>query len=465
MAYARILDRHSVEAGTAESRIVFRGPGDTKEQRRPAGLSEESRIRGAPLVDPGGTGCHLRFVGYLEGLLCHCYYPWTVKLLEAEGPVAGFRVSMRSDHRGWHHFYDVSCDYLVFDHLPEVVLIKVTPIVRKGAKVLEPPRVRLNHIGSALPDGGLHAYSHDPDGPFHRDQTTGPDADAYNLMNLPEGDPVRGSMFPGSLNPRGSDLVPTLTRGILSYRRSSAAPDSPGHGPVEGWIFRVRDFAGTYLTPGWYRCLDLDGSRAVCGEESLFALWFTTNESGLGRILDLERAINTPLSVTADLHVDGKPASLVAQNQWHRPKPVVPLVLPPPLTAARPAAGVEASRKTGVYLLRDFQPWERRAVGTLGIRARYRSDREIEITSTCPTAVPVTLVLHDEYSYDGATFDPDQYLRLRDSAGTEVPYRVHLHRVRILVRPGTSVVAHANGSFATYRQSVRSPARRTVRQA
>jgi len=28
-------------------------------------------------------------------LLCHCYYPWSVKLLEAQGPVAGFRVSMK----------------------------------------------------------------------------------------------------------------------------------------------------------------------------------------------------------------------------------------------------------------------------------------------------------------------------------------------------------------------------------
>lgn len=359
MAYARILDRHAAEACTAGSRIVYRGVGDITGQRQPSGLTDESHVHGQPLVERGGTGCHLRFVGYLEGLLCHCHYPYTVEALDAEGPVAGFRVSMASDHEGWHHFYDVSCDYLVFDDLPEVVLIKVTPRTRKGSPADELPHVRLNHIGRTREEGGVSVFSHDPDGPYHRDQTTGPESESYNLGSLPAGDAADGFTFPG--------------------------------------------------------------------------------------------ALNTPLPLTAELHVDGAPATLVALNQWHRPKRLAPLVLPPVLASARPLAGVAGSRRAGVFLLRDVAPYERRAVGTLEVRARYRLDREIELDNRSEAAVPVTLVLRDEYTYDGRSFDPDQFLALRHADGTQVPSRVHLHRARLLVPPGSSVLEHRSGSFLQYR--------------
>ena len=451
MAYARKMGPHAAEAGTASSRIVYRGDGDVPAQRHPSGLTSESHIHRRPLVADGGSGCHLRFVGYLEGLLCHCYYPFDVEILSEEGPVAAFRVAMASDYEGWHHFYDVSCDYVVFEDLPEVVLIKVAPRLRKGGPALEPPRVRLNHVGNTLRDGGLSVFSYDPDGPAHRDHTTGEDSTAYNLRSLMRGDAEQGLAFPGSLHPRGSDFIPTLTRGIIKYYGAEGA--TAGDAPASGWLFRIRDFAGTYLTPGWYCCLDLDGGRALTGEESLFALWFQAagQLENPEALLGLERAMNAPLPVSAELHVDDLPAAVTVTNQWHRGRRLAPLVLPPTLVPLNAARGIAASGGTGAILLRDLAPYERRAVGSIDVRSRYVSDREIELENRTPGEVPLILVLRDKFAYDAKSFDPDQFLELYAGGTGPIPYRVHQHRVRLAVPPGRSTLRHRTASFAPYR--------------
>jgi hypothetical protein len=451
MAFARKIDQHTAELGSHDTLLRYSGAGDRTAQRTPSGFTPESRLAGAPLVGPGGVGCHLRYCGYLEGLLCHGYYPYTVKVLAASGPVAGVSARMRSDHRRWYHFYDVEVTYALFDDLPGFIYIAVRPILRKGDPASEPPRIRLNHIGDDLRDGGIYCYSHDQAGPYHKDHTTGEAQALFNGSRLDPGDPVRGWYFPGSVNANGFDFAPTLTRGLL------VRSDGLGHALRGGWLFPLRFYEQTYLTTGWYCCLDLDGSAALERRERVFALWFRGPDSDRDyeELLDFEESLRRPSPITAELRVDDTPARVTVTNESPSRRKRELVSLPFGMEPIVLGPKVAGTGSLGVALVGDLEPFEARRIGTLPVRARYTNDREIAVSSRLRDPVTVKTIFQEEFVYDAKSFGPDHYLEVVDEKGDAVPYRMHLHRAVLTIPPGRSRIVRRNGSFAPYRNRSR----------
>jgi len=155
--------------------------------------------------------------------------------------------------------------------------------------------------------------------------------------------------------------------------------------------------------------------------------------------------------VAAELHADGRPASVIVQNQWHRPKRLVPLVLPLALSRhdrlpESRAPGRQARSCCATSFPTSGASWARLAC----VRGTARTN-EIELTNATPSALPVTLVLRDEYAYDG-----------RPSIPTSTPAaRRGRHRGALpsaaapRAAPGAAGAVragHANRSFAPYRR-------------